>query len=118
MTTVADDKHKTQTLSERMRVTDTRNLLAQGVSLVAGLCAAILVGGALMVALGANADNDLVQFVRSTAASVDFGVFDRGDGVFTFEGKNRQTKNALVNWGLAAVAWLVIGRVVSGIIRK
>jgi hypothetical protein len=27
------------------------------------------------------------------------------------------TKNALVNWGLAAVVWLIIGRIVERIIR-
>ncbi len=48
-----------------------------------------------------------MDFVKQTAAQLDFEVFDRGNGVFEFEGKNAATKNAVVNWGLAAVVWLV-----------
>ena len=86
--------------------------------MVTGLCALVLVAGALMVALGANDANALVDLVKQTAAQLDFGVFDRRNGVFEFEGKNAATKNAVVNWGLAAVVWLVLGKIVSGIIRK
>ena len=109
-------------LAERLRVTQrvtqTRNLLAKAVSVVTGLCALILVAGALMVALGANDANALVDWVKQAAAQLDFGVFDRRNGVFEFEGKDAATKNVVVNWGLAAVVWLVLGKVVSGIIRK
>ncbi len=45
-------------LAERLRiterVTETRNLLAKAVSVVTGLCALVLVAGALLIALGAN----------------------------------------------------------------
>jgi hypothetical protein len=121
MTIVTDDKQKTdrrKSVLQRLRVTEIRNGLARLVSIAAGLCALVLVAGALLIALGGNQANDLVDFVKSTASSLDFGVFDRRNGVFEFTGKNGQTKNALVNWGLAAVAWLVLGRVVSGILRK
>ena len=125
MTAVANDttpETARKPLGQRLRVTErvtqARNLLAKAVSVVTGLFALVLVAGALMIALDANEANALVDFVKQTAAQLDFGVFDRGNGVFEFEGKNAATKNAVVNWGLAAVVWLVLGKIVSGIIRK
>jgi hypothetical protein len=109
-------------LRERLRVTQrvtrARDLLAKAVSIVAGLCALVLVAGGLLVALGGNDGNALVDWVKGAAAQVDFGVFDRRNGVFDFEGTSAATKNAVVNWGLAAVVWLVLGKVVSGVVRK
>jgi hypothetical protein len=119
MTIVTEDKQtdRRKPLSQRLRVTEIRNGLARLVSIATGLCALALVIGALLVALGGNEGNALVDVVKSTANQVDFGVFDRHNGVFEFTGKNAQTKNALVNWGLGAVVWLVIGKFVSGVIR-
>jgi len=94
-----------------------RARIAQLVWLVCVLCALALALGALLVALNANGDNALVQFIKDAASAVDLGVFDRGDGVLAFEGDNAKTKNALVNWGLAAVVWLIIGRILDRIIR-
>ena len=97
--------------------TALRARIAQLVWLACVLCALALALGALMVALKANTDNALVVFVKDAADTVDLGVFDRNGGVLVFEGDNAGTKNALVNWGLAAVVWLVIGRVLDRIIR-
>ncbi len=94
-----------------------RARIAQLVWLVCVLCAIVLALGALLVALKANGDNALVQFIKDAASSVDLGVFDRGDGVLKFDGDNAATKNALVNWSLAAVVWLIIGRILDRIIR-
>ena len=92
-----------------------RRLLAQAVWLVAALFALVLAIGALLVAVDqTNRGNDLVQFILDAANAVDFGVFDRRDGVMKFEGKSA---NALVNWGLAAVVWLVLGRIADRLIR-
>lgn len=119
MTDVTDEK-KTSRARRAIRpsVPELRGWIAQGVWLLALGFALLLVGGALLVALGGNDGNELVDFVKSYADKVDFGVFDRQNGIFDFEGKNRQTKNAVVNWGLGAVAWLVIGKVLSGVIRR
>lgn len=94
-----------------------RTTIARLLWLVFLLCAVVLAIGALLVALDANRGNDLVQFVLDSADAVDLGVFDRRDGVFTFHGNNGETLNALVNWGLAAVVWLVLGRIVERLIR-
>jgi hypothetical protein len=93
--------------------------LAQLVWLVCVLAALFLAVGALLIALGdsVNRSNDLVQFVLDTADKLDLGVFDLDGGVFSFHGKNAETKDALLNWGLAAVTWLIAGRILDRIIR-
>jgi hypothetical protein len=96
--------------------------LAQLVWLVCVLAALTLALGALLIALkdSVNRDNDAVKFVLDLANMIDLGVFDRKDGVFGFDDKNAETaevKDALLNWGLAAIVWLVAGRIVDRIIR-
>lgn len=98
-----------------------RQRLAAAVWLVA-LGAAIVLGlGALLVALGANTDNPLVGAVLDLARALD-GPFWR---VFDFYQETRSgrrgppdpVKNHLVNWGLAAATYLVVGRLLSNLIR-
>ena len=93
--------------------------IAQLVWLVCVVAALFLAGGALLIALGDSIDqqNDLVKFVLDVADKLDFGVLGREDGVFDFDGKNADTKNALANWGLAAIVWLIAGRILDRIIR-
>jgi hypothetical protein len=91
--------------------------LAQLVWLVCVLAALILAFGALLIALDANLKNDLVTFVLDTADRLDLGVFDRDEGIKQFTGKNADVKDALLNWGLAAIAWLIAGRIVDRVIR-
>ena len=83
------------------------------------IAALFLAVGALLIALGdsVNRSNDLVQFVLDTADKLDLGVFDLDDGVFSFQGKNAETKDALLNWGLAALTWLIAGRILDRILR-
>ena len=94
-----------------------RSRLASLVWLVAVVCALFLAVGALLIALKANQDNAIVAFVLHVADRLDLGVFSREQGIFTFDGKNAETKNALVNWGIAAIAYLVAGKVLDRIIR-
>jgi len=90
-----------------------RNRVAALVWLIAVLAAAILAVGALLVALDANPENDVVDFFRTLARDIDGPFSD----VFTFDGDNAQTKERLVNWGLAAIAYLVVGKILDRIIR-
>lgn len=117
--TTTDDRRDKGTTRVRAAAATSavRTRLAHLVWLICVLCALVLALGALLVALNANGDNELVQFIKDTASAVDLGVFDRGDGVLKFDGDNAATKNALVNWGLAAVVWLIIGRILDRIIR-
>jgi hypothetical protein len=94
-----------------------RTRVAQAVWVVAVVCALFLAVGALLVALDANQDNALVKFVLDVADVLDLEVFSRGNGIFEFRGGDAATKNALANWGLAAIAYLVVGRVLERVIR-
>ncbi|WP_299051536.1 hypothetical protein [uncultured Nocardioides sp.] len=95
-----------------------RTLVGQVVWIAAVVCALFLAVGALCIALDANRDNALVSFVLEGAETVSLGVFSvRGDGVFDFVGANSQIKNALVNYGLGALLYLVVGRIVERVLR-
>lgn len=93
-----------------------RSKIASVVWLVAVVCALFLAVGALLMALKANQENTVVAFVLDGAALLE-GPFSREGGIFEFDGKNAEVKNALVNWGIAAVVYLVIGKVLDRLIR-
>ena len=88
-----------------------RSRIASLVWLVAVVCALFLAVGALLVALDMNRQNDIVHFILSVAHKLDFGTFK------DFTGKSAATKSALTNWGIAAVIYLVVGKVLDRIIR-
>lgn len=94
-----------------------RARVAQLLWLVCALAALLLAVGALLIALDANQKNDLVDFVLRGADYVDLGVFSRADGIKQFRGQGADVKNALFNWGLGAVAWLVVGRILDRIVK-
>lgn len=81
------------------------------------LLALVLAVAALLVAIDANEDNGLVDVLLRAADAVDLGVFSRENGVREFTGDNAETKNALFNWGLGAVVYLLVGRVVERLVR-
>lgn len=95
----------------------TRVLVAQVLWTVCVVFALVLAAGALCIALDANRDNGLVRFVLDFAGGVDLGVFSRDNGIKDFGGDNAETKNALFNWGLGAIVWLVVGRIVERVVR-
>jgi hypothetical protein len=88
-----------------------RASIARFVILVATAVALILVLGIVLVLLEANRSNDLVQFVRD-AASFLAGPFD---GLFTLD-SNKAEK--AVNWGIAAVVWYAIGRLIARLLLR
>ncbi|MFY9916693.1 MAG: hypothetical protein WAK18_18610 [Nocardioidaceae bacterium] len=98
-----------------------RSRLASLVWLVAVLAAIVLSVGALLIALKANQDNTLVSWVLDVASRID-GPFWR---IFEFyqdkkgpgQGPHDAVKEHLVNWGLAAVAYLIAGRILDRVIR-
>jgi len=94
-----------------------RVVLAQVVWLLFLTAAMFLAVGALLIALDANPDNELVKFVLAGADRVDLGIFSRDNGIKQFTGENAETKNALFNWGLGAAAWLFVGRILDRLIR-
>jgi hypothetical protein len=88
-----------------------RSRIASLVWLVAVVCALFLAVGALLVALKMNQDNAIVAFVIDGAEKLDFGEFK------TFTGKNADVKGALTNWGIAAMIYLLVGKVLDRVIR-
>jgi hypothetical protein len=94
-----------------------RTRIAQVVWLLFVVAALFLALGALCIALDFNQDNPLVQFVLNGADAVDLGVFSRDDGIKQFTGSNAETKNALFNWGIGAIVYLIVGRILERVIR-
>ena len=95
----------------RPMVAVARSRVAALVWLVAVVCALILAIGALVVALKMNQHNAIVSFFTDAAGKLDFGDFKK------FHGHDATTKSALVNWGIAAVIYLVIGKILDRLIR-
>ncbi len=100
------------------RVPRVRQRLGLLVWLVCATCALVLALGALLVALEADQSLVLVDAVTSGAALVDLTVFDADSGVVQFTGDDAAVKNTLVNWGLAAAVWLLLGRVLDGLLSR
>ncbi len=117
--TIARPSRAARTAQAKAVATMVRTRISQLVWVVCVLAALVLAAAALCIALKANQDNGLVKFCLDTADKLDFGAFSRSDGVAHWKGHDHAalTKNAVVNWGLAAVLWLIIGKVVERIVR-
>jgi len=105
------------TKTQLSTTTRVRTIVAQVIWTIAVIAALILALGALLVAVKANQDNSLVKFVLHVADDVDLGLFDRDNGIKQFTGSNAEIKNALFNWGIGALAWLIVGRIIDRIVR-
>ena len=112
-----DDDGKRAARPKGEVVAKTRSRVAQLVWLLFVVAALFLAVGALCVALGANKDNGAVRFILDGAKFFDLGIFSRSNGIKTFDGAHAAIKNALFNWGIAAVLYLVVGRILERIIR-
>ncbi|WP_240771363.1 hypothetical protein [Nocardioides sp. GY 10113] len=96
-----------------------RGAVARVVWVACFLIALVLASAAFSYALDANANNDLVKAVRHLADLFDLGWFDLDNPVWAADpdGPNALTKTALANYGAAAVAYLVVGRILERLIR-
>ena len=90
---------------------------ARVVRIVFGVLATILALGAVLVVLGSNVNeqNSIVKLITDVADAIS-GPFSRTDGIFDFSGKNADAKNALLNWGIAAIVYLLVGRLLANAI--
>ncbi|MDQ3155141.1 MAG: hypothetical protein M3Q98_00190 [Actinomycetota bacterium] len=93
-----------------------RGQISSVIWLIAVICAVFLALGALLIALKANPDNVIRELVVGGADRFD-GPLSRENGLFTFDGRNGATKEVLVNWGLAAITYLVAGSILRRIVR-
>jgi hypothetical protein len=88
-----------------------RASLARAIILAATAVALVLVLGIVLVVLEANPSNDLVQLVRDAAGFLA-GPFD---GLFNLQ---RHKVEVAVNWGIAAVVWYAVGRLIAGLLLR
>jgi hypothetical protein len=84
--------------------------LATAVKVFCTVAALFLAAHIVFVLGDANPDNGITQFVRSWADYLTLGF----QNLFTPEGEKTRV---LVNYGIAAIFWLVVGAVASRLLR-
>jgi hypothetical protein len=90
----------------------TRNYGAASVVMtIATIIAGIIILGIVLVLVGANMNNDIVDFV------MDIGRFFAGPFGDLIPQDN-QRANYVVNWGIAALVYLIVGAIIARIIRR
>jgi hypothetical protein len=97
-----------------------RSVLASVIWLLAVVAALVLAVGALLVALRFNLDNAVVKVITDLADKIDFGVlkdFAVKKGAKPSVRQDAAIKSTLVNWGIAALIYLVVGKVLDRLIR-
>jgi len=88
-----------------------RATAARVIVLVATGVAAVLVLGIVLVLLDANTSNAIVGAIRDAARFLA-GPFN---GLFTLD-SNKAEK--AVNWGIAAVVWYAVGRLIARLLLR
>ena len=86
-------------------------LLARAIDIVVAVVAAIIALGVLLVVLEANRDNGLVNAVLDAARWLAGPFKD-------FFSLDDPKLMVAVNWGLALVVYVVVGRTLSGLLRR
>jgi hypothetical protein len=86
-----------------------RLILARVIGAIAAIVALILLLGIVLVLLKANPANAVVEIVRDAASWLAGPL----EGMFDL--KRKRTEVA-VNWGVAAVVWFVLGRLLARLI--
>jgi hypothetical protein len=89
---------------------------SQLVWLVCVACALVLAAGALIVAIVGTArqpGNDVLRFVLQVADHLDFGTVSTRKVLIDLDGPDSDTKETMLNWGVAAIVWVVFGWGVS-----
>lgn len=99
-------------------IAQLRATMAAIVKLVFTLVAVVLALAAVLVAVGryVSTDNALVRLVLDLAGVFD-GPFSKDDGIFAFTGTNAEKLDAVTNWGLGAIVYMVIGNVLRRLLR-
>jgi uncharacterized protein (DUF697 family) len=82
------------------------------VAVIGSIVAAIIVLGIALVLLKANPGNALVKDIHDVAKAL-VGPFD---GMFTMS--NHHRTEIAVNWGIAAVVWFALSRLIAGMLHR
>jgi hypothetical protein len=89
----------------------TLSIVARIIWLIAGLVALVIVAGIVFVVLKANPGNSIVSTVHD-AAKFLVGPFD---GIFK---PNDHRLAVAIDWGLAAIVYLFVGRLIARLLRR
>ena len=93
-------------------VTRTRYRSPGGViTAIAGLIAGIIIVGIVLVLIKANQQNDIVDFI------LDIGRFFAKPFHDLFP-QDDPRQDIVVNWGIAALAYLVVGAIIARLARR
>ena len=93
-------------------VTRTRYRSPGGViTLIAGIIATIIVVGIVLVLIKANQQNDIVDFI------LDIGRFFTKPFHDLFPRDNPR-EDIVINWGIAALAYLLVGAIIARLARR
>jgi hypothetical protein len=88
-----------------------RASLARAVIMVTGAIALVLVVAIVLTLLEANRSNEIVQAVRDAAGFLAGPL----DDLFKLDSNKAERA---VNWGIAAVVWLALGRLVARLLLR
>jgi hypothetical protein len=113
-------KESDRTSAAPFDVNRARSIAASVVWIVAIVCAAFLAVGALLIVLDFNRQNAFVDFVTSTADSLNFlGTLKEFEPSGNGEDAKQSAlvKTVLVNWGIAALVYIFLGKVLERLIR-
>ncbi|MCZ4500611.1 MAG: hypothetical protein JWQ74_3166 [Marmoricola sp.] len=107
----SDEPFPERSKAKQIQNDQIRDTMAKILRIVFLLFSVALALGAFLVAAQDNVsqDNPLVKLILNVADAID-GPFSRTNGIFKFSGENGATKDAVVNWGIAALVYLAIGR--------
>jgi hypothetical protein len=86
-------------------------VLARLIEIVVAVVAVIIAVGVLLVVLEANRSNGIVDLIHDTAAWL-VGPFK---DFFTLDDPKLEVA---VNWGLALAVYVIVGRVIAGLLRR
>ncbi|WP_139978324.1 hypothetical protein [Nocardioides litoris] len=106
--------------SHGAQVAKVRTLVARVLWLVCALFALVLALAVLLIALEANDRNELVRWIIARAADVDLHYFSLTNPIKDFDtakGPSDDVGTALLNYGIAAIVWLGIGKLLDKIVR-
>lgn len=114
----ADPKEGKEKKNTGDTVDSIRNGLATGVWVLAVLAAVILAVGALVLVLDFDKKNAVVKFFIDAAGALDiFGPFKEFEKGKKESQHSVEVKNALVNNGIYAIGYLIVGKVLERVIR-
>jgi hypothetical protein len=95
----------------RVAVYGALGALAQAIEIALAVVAAIIAIGVLLVVLEANPSNDIVKAIDDAAQWL-VGPFN---DFFTLDDRKLEVA---VNWGLALVVYVIVGRTIAGLLRR